>query len=132
MATEYQEGEEKHENTFNFGEYQITTSPHDQEVTIPETGDTFTIKIKDLSWARRNQILSKSIRIATDGNTTFDGDAYVRSCLKEMVVDAPWGRTTESFLMSIDARLGGVLETLVPQAFDASSSLSEVDDVKKG
>lgn len=132
MAREYIESEEKQENTFNFGDYQITQTPREQEVEIPETGDTFTVKIKDLSWARRNQILSSSIKIATDGNTTFDGDTYVRACLKEMIIEAPWGRTTEAFLLSIDARLGGVLETLVPQAFDANTSLTGVDDVKKG
>ena len=49
-----------------------------------------------------------------------------------MIIEAPWGRTTEAFLLSIDARLGGVLETLVPQAFDANTSLTGVDDVKKG
>ena len=40
-----------------------------------------------------------------------------------MIVDAPWGRTTEAFLVSIDERLGGALEKLVPNAF----SDTEVD-----
>ena len=34
-----------------------------------------------------------------------------------MVIDAPWGRTTEAFLLSIDERLGNALETVVPRAF---------------
>ena len=37
-----------------------------------------------------------------------------------MIVVAPWGRTTETFLISIDHRLGTVLEELVPKAFDAA------------
>ena len=47
-----------------------------------------------------------------------------------MIVDAPWGNTTESFLMQIDSRLGSALETLVPQAFDDVAVQSDI--VKKG
>ena len=52
-----------------------------------------------------------------DGETVFNADGYVRACLKEMIVDAPWGKTTETFLISIDSRLGSALEQLVPNAF---------------
>ena len=38
---------------------------------------------------------------------------YIKECLKQMIVEAPWGATTESFLLSIDERLGKVLESLV-------------------
>ena len=51
-----------------------------------------------------------------------------------MITEAPWGRTTEAFLLSIDDRLGGALETLVPKAFndaDSDDSVSEIDEVKK-
>ena len=48
-----------------------------------------------------------------------------------MLIDAPWGRTTETFLVSIDSRLGGLLETLVPKAFDEDDAL-DVEQVKKG
>ena len=131
MATEYVEGEVEKCTGFDFGSYQIGTAPKSQEVVIPETGDSFTVKIKELSWARRNQILSRAIKIDGEGSTNFDGDVYVRSCLKEMLVEAPWGRTTEAFLMSIDARLGAALEELVPKAFDSSTTPSNVDAVKK-
>ena len=65
----------------------------------------------------------------TDGGSRFDGDTYVRECLKEMVLDAPWGKTTELFLMSIDDRLGGVLETIVPQAF-GTEEIGDLETLK--
>ena len=43
-----------------------------------------------------------------------------------MIVDAPGGKTTELFLLSIDERLGGVLESVVPQAFGTG----ELDDIE--
>ena len=53
-----------------------------------------------------------------------------------MIVDAPWGRTTESLLLSFDERLGAALETLVPKAFgegseDTIGTDNSVDTIKK-
>ena len=50
--------------------------------------------------------------------------------LKEIIVEAPWGKTTDEFLISINQELGSALEKLVPSAFD--SNFAEVDVVKKG
>ena len=79
----------------------------------------FSIKtsIKTLSWSKRNQLISKNLNWDNTGNTSFSADGYVRDCLKEMIVEAPWGRTTEALLLSFDHRLGAALETLVPKAF---------------
>ena len=118
---------------FNFKDYQISVQPTKQIVTIDDTGDTFEVGVKPLSWARRNQILSKSVRWTGDGETLFDGDAYVRLCLREMIVEAPWGRTTETFLLSIDERLGQALESLVPKAFGETTTeggLGDIDNLK--
>ena len=114
---------------FNVDKYRITSSPEKRTLTIDET--SFDVTIKTLSCSIRNQILSRSLKWDNSGNTNFDGDAYVRECLKEMLIDAPWGRTTETFLVSIDSRLGGLLETLVPKAFDEDDAL-DVEQVKKG
>ena len=51
--------------------------------------------------------------------------------MKEIILEAPWGRTTESFLVSIDSRLGGLLETLVPKAFEEEGG-TDVEAIKKG
>ena len=115
---------------FDFKKYTLSLEPDTRTLTIPETGDSFDVTVKPLSWAKRNQIISKSLTFGADGGTGFDGDGYVRSCLKEMLVDAPWGRTTESFLLTIDERLGTALETLVPKAFATDDSV-DIDTVKK-
>ena len=103
---------------FDFSKY--TVSANTESKTLYIDGTSFDVTIKPLSWSNRNRILSKSLQFSTNGQTGFDGDFYVRECLKEMIVDAPWGRTTETFLISIDHRLGTVLEELVPKAFDAA------------
>ena len=117
--------------SFNLSKYTIGNEPKKTTIKIEETGDELEVTVKPLSWAKRNQILSKSLTWDTTGNTSFDGDSYVRSCLREMLVDAPWGRTTESFLISIDERLGGALETLVPKAFGGDTNVPSPDAIKK-
>ena len=116
---------------FDVSKYQVNAqSIEDRTLEIEETKEEFNIKIKPLTWARRNQIMSKSISWGSTGQTSFDGDAFVRACLRDMIVEAPWGRTTESFLLSIDARLGAALETLVPNVGDTSEEES-ADEIKK-
>lgn len=117
--------------TFDFRKYTLSLEPEKRTLTVPETGESFDVTIKPLSWAKRNQIISGSLTFGADGGTGFDGDGYVRSCLKEMLVDAPWGRTTEAFLLTIDERLGAALEGLVPKAFASEDSV-DIDTVKKG
>ena len=47
-----------------------------------------------------------------------------------MIVEAPWGKTTEAFLIRINSELGTALESLVPNAFE-SIDPKVVDDLKK-
>ena len=65
-----------------------------------------------------------------NGNTSFNASNYMRACLREMIVDAPWGKTTEGFLISIDERLGSALEKIVPQAFGTEGGV-DIDATKK-
>jgi len=114
---------------FDFNKYRVANKTEIRTLEIDDT--SFNVTIKPLSWSRRNQILSKAMAWDSDGGTKFDGDVYVRECLKEMVIDAPWGKTSELFLISIDERLGSVLEQLVPTAF-GTNALEEVDTLKDG
>ena len=113
---------------FDITKYIIKEEPKKEVVTIEETGDSFEITVQPLSWAKRNQLLSRHLTFNAEGKTAFQADGYVRDALKDMVIDAPWGKTTEAFLISIDSRLGKALETLVPEAFDAE--IASVDTVK--
>ena len=94
--------------------------------------EEITIKIVDIPWSLKNQKVSLSLKWDSDGSTVFDGDNYVRECLKLMIVEAPWGHTTDAFLSTIgDNALGAALEKLVPRAFVGQSNVSSVDEVKK-
>ena len=48
-----------------------------------------------------------------------------------MILEAPWGRTTEAFLLSIDERLGSALEKLVPAAFSGAEDGVTPEEIKK-
>ena len=113
---------------FEVSKYQVQTSTKKVTLIIEETNDEVELTVKQLSWSKRNQLISKCLDVNT---SNFNADLYIRECLKEMILEAPWGRTTEAFLVSIDERLGMALETLVPNAFGAGDSPS-VDTVKKG
>ena len=118
----------KQSKAFDISKYQITGELQVKKLVIEETGDEIEVKVKPLSWSRRNKIVSKCLRVSETGNS-FDGDLYIRECLKQMVMEAPWGATNESFLTTIDERLGKALETLVPQAMDSGG---DVNEIKKG
>ena len=122
--------QESKANDFDLSKYQVLPSSKQMTITIAETGDELEISVKQLSWSKRNQLISKCLKFSQGGQTSFDGDLYVRECLKEMIIEAPWGRTTEAFLVSIDERLGTALEALVPTAFGGENS-SSPDIIKK-
>ena len=124
----------KKSQAFDFNNYVIGRETESKTLTIPDTGESFEVSIKPLSWAKRNQFISRNLQLGVDGASGFNADGYVRDCLKELITEAPWGRTTEAFLVSIDERLGGALETLVPKAFNEESedtSTDDIDSIKK-
>ena len=123
--------EESKAKNFDVSKYQISPTTQKRKVVIEETGDEFDVSIKPLSWAKRNQIVSNCLQIGTNGSQSFNGDLNIKECLKEMIVEAPWGRTSEVFLSSIDSRLGAALEALVPSATE-SSNAAEANEIKKG
>ena len=123
--------QESKATNFDVTKYQVQPSTKTMTLTIDETGDEVDLTVKQLSWSKRNQLISKCLKWGQSGQTSFDGDLYVRECLKEMIIEAPWGRTTEAFLISIDERLGTALESLVPKAFGANE-LTSPDTIKKG
>ena len=115
---------------FDISRYQIAPTTSKKTVVVEGTEDSFEVTVKQLSWSKRNQLVSKCLQLGSDGTNTFNGDLYIRECLKEMIVDAPWGKTTETFLNTIDDRLGQALEEIVPKAFGAEPTV-EPDKVKK-
>ena len=122
--------QESKEKNFDVSKYQVKAATKKVTLSIGETGDEVELTIKQLSWSKRNQLISKCLTWSDGNQSAFNADIYVRECLKEMIVEAPWGRTTEAFLVTIDERLGTALETLVPNAFGAGDK-PPVDTVKK-
>ena len=116
-------------STFDIEKYRVGNSTKVETVVIEETGDSFEVTVKPLSWAKRKELISKHMAWDSNGNTSFQASEYVRACLREMLVEAPWGKTTETFLISIDTRLGAALEALVPQAFESQGV--DIDSTKK-
>ena len=108
-------------SAFDYNKYIVGTNIRTETVKIEGTDEEFTVKVKPLSWSKKNQLVSRYVKWSEEGVSSFNGDGYVRECLKEMLVEAPWGKTSETFLISIDNRLGSALEALVPSAFDNES-----------
>jgi hypothetical protein len=112
---------------FDVSKYMVSSQIEEREVVL--TKDTFTVKVKELSWSRKNQLVAKAMAFGgqTEG-MSFDADYYVKECLKAMIVEAPWGKTTDVFLIGINDELGKALETIVPRAFgDADDDGDEVE-----
>jgi len=115
---------------FDISKYVISNDVETHILIIPETRDKLEIKVRSMPWSKRNKIISECLKWQEGGQVDFDGDRYVRTCLQSMIVEAPWGITDEKFLLSIDARLGSVLEAIVPKAFNDDQG-EEIETIKK-
>ena len=125
--------EKKEEKVFDISKYMVSNDVTTQIVTLPN-GDEFEVNVKPISWSKKNQLIAKAMAFGgkTEG-MSFDADFYVKECLKSMIVKAPWGETTDTFLISITDELGKALEALVPQAFggDEDSDGTNENTLKK-
>ncbi len=115
--------------SFNLSKYQISDTSVTRVIDLGD--DSFEVRVKELSWFQRNTLMSRCMQIKGNSESTFDGALFVREVLKEIIVEAPWGKTTDLFLTSIDSRLGQALETLVSSMSGGSEELS-LDETKKG
>ena len=95
-----------------------------KEVVLKIGGKDVPIKVKQLTWAKKNKLLSDCFTFLPSGDVKFQMDKYKRAMLIEMIVEAPWGRTDAVFLDQISSEVGDQLEKLVPDAF-AQSGVSD-------
>ena len=117
------------QKSFDISKYKVNAT--DREVVHVEVGeDKCKVEIKPLTWFRKNQLVTQCMTFTSGGETKFDGSKYVKEVLKEIVTDAPWGKTTDAFLQSINSELGQALESIVPKAF--LNQEVDVDTIKKG
>jgi len=115
---------------FDYNKHMVGES---RTVELEVEGEKFEIKVRDVPAMRMKQLVSAGLKWDTNGNTTFQLDYYYRECLKYMIVEAPWGPTTEVFLSRIDQKLSKALDSLVPTPFGETQngSLPTPDIVKK-
>ena len=95
-----------------------------KEIKLEYRGEEILIKVKPISWSKKNQILSDCF--ALDG-MKFNFDKYIKGMLGEMIAEAPWGETNQVFLNKINPEFGAILEKLVPKAFDEGLSVDFFD-----
>ena len=115
-------------SNFDLNKYKIKEEK--QTYTVKLQDDEFEVVIKPMSWQEKNELVARCMTFDDKGNSTFESGIYIKEVLKEIIVEAPWGDTTDEFLTSINQELGAALEKLVPSAFE--SNFLEVDVVKKG
>jgi hypothetical protein len=114
--------------SFDLRKYQVSDKTITKVVDLGD--DSFEVRIQPLSWFQRNTLMSKCMQIKGNAESTFDGALYVREVLKVIIIEAPWGKTTDLFLTSIDTRLGQALENLVAAMSGGDEELS-LDETKK-
>ena len=93
--------------------------------------DILNLKVRGIPWSRKNQLASQCTHWEDNGGTIFDGDTYVRECLKFMIAEAPWGQTDDVFLSQIGDELGSALQNLIPPAFKNDKNKLKINEVKK-
>jgi len=118
----------KEKTTFNLDKYKIKTE--NQTYTIQVQDDEFDVVVKPVTWQLKNELVAKCMNFSADGNSSFDSGVYIKEVLKAIIIEAPWGKTTDDFLNSISSDLGSALEQLVPSAFE--TNFGDVNVVKKG
>ena len=64
---------------FDFNKYVIGRETEIRTLTIPESKESFDVSVKPLSWAKRNQFISRNLQLGTDGSSGFNADGYVSS-----------------------------------------------------
>lgn len=55
------EAKAKQTNTFDISKYQVSTTATKQTLTIEETGDSFEVLVKQLTWSKRNKLMSECL-----------------------------------------------------------------------
>lgn len=104
-----------------------------KEVVINYQGEEHKFKVKEISWARKNEILSKSTKINKDGTTSFAVDRYNIDYLAEIIVEAPWGnqQAMKISLLRMNPEFGSLLaEKLIP-SFSTEGNIEDGECLKK-
>ena len=107
----------------------IFSTSEPREVEFEFKGQKVIVKVKEMGWSEKNKILSRCFTYSSDGKASFDFDQYNKEMLKKLVLgikvgesDVPSGEINEIFFARLNPTFGGMLQRLVPQAFEEMSS----------
>jgi len=113
----------------------------EREINLPvhftdkETGNVETeivhLKVRELPYFTKQEIATRHVSYSIAGEGKFDYAGYSKECLKQIIVEAPWGKTDDLFLLQIGDELGSALSTLIPNAFGNVSFTKNIENVKK-
>ena len=112
----------------DYQKYMMSRDDFTERTLKLSDGDEIVIKVRDVSWSRKNQLVSENTSWDAKGNTSFSADGYFRAYIKEMIVEAPWPKTDDSFLTQVGPVLGEALQDLVQEPFD---SAYDTETIKK-
>ncbi len=108
----------------------IKKSDETEKMVIKIDEDEIPITVRKIPWVKRMEIRDNCLSWDANGSGKLHMSLYVRECLKYLLVDAPWGKTTEMFLLTVDDKLGMALEKLVPSPYSDTENLN-IDILKK-
>jgi hypothetical protein len=102
----------------------LFVSKESRTVVIKLGDKELPIKVKQLTWAKKNRLMSDCFTFQQNGEMKFDMAKYKRAMLMEMIIEAPWGRTDAIFLDQITSEVGDQLEKIIPEAFSEGAITS--------
>jgi hypothetical protein len=108
----------------------LFSSSETKEVEFDFKGSKILVKVKELSWSEKNQVLSKCFSYQSSGEISFDFDKYNKLMLRKLIVGIKVGATevptteiNDIFFNRLNPAIGSKLERIVPKAFtDIKSS----------
>ena len=100
-----------------------------KEINVPFNNKIWKFKVRSLTWAEKNDLISKSAQITKQGKggqatATFSVNAYNQLYLEKAVVDGPIAMTKIN-LLKLDATFG---DLLVEYLVESTATISEDEE----
>lgn len=93
-----------------------------EELVFVFNNKKWIVKYRNLAWQEKNECVEEAQIYDVDekGNTSFKFSLskYYTASLIKMIVEAPFSPVTETILSKLDAKVGGILQTIVPNPAD--------------
>jgi len=88
-------------------------------------GKEISVTVRELSWTEKNKVLGMCFQYKTSGDMSFDFDKYNKEMLLRIISgikvgdsEVPPKELNHIFFTRLNSSFGGMLEKLVPKAFE--------------